>query len=344
MSRVSCFLLLAAALAAPPAAAQEGVQVPEVGQVMPEIRVDGPAVQPEAPAADAVDPDAAGVSVRVRPTHVSRQETVRFGDDGGVQQRGGSLSLQFVAEVSGGPGLLGTALPEVSTLETLAGGSLSIQPDGRRGLQPLQAVGGRGQGAAAATRQLSFAVSVADPPAAQGVRSARGTITFVEPDGPLRELRFVPLERFTGRTALVEDMGDAAFRLEAQGPDAVQLAFPEAFERHLVDVALADPAGGVRVLERGRWNTWRRDGTAYLRLRGEEVPEGGGLVLRLHPTLREVVIPWSCGPFDLPVPGGDAGPHLAMRTTDPADAMPAAGAGGGAEPRVEPLPLRVLGE
>ena len=355
MTDARLHLVLIASLACCPASS--GAEVVEVevtpGEVeVPTIEVEGPDVgddaeheqaQREAPPA----PPAGGVAIRVRPTNVSRQDRIQFGEDGGLEARSANMSLSFQAEVHTDLELLGTATPAVEALETLAGERLFIDP--RRnslGPQPLQAPQNRHRGGdAAGPPVVSFSVSIHEPPAARGVRSARGTLTLVTPDSEVRELRFVPLDRFLHRTAVVEGLGGAEFELKRQGPQALQVVFPERLAANLHEVGFAGPGGGFEQLQRGRAHTYQRDGQTTVQLQRDEMPEGGGVVLRMYPKVRELVVPWRCGPFELPTPDRDQAPRLALSLVAPDAPFPGAEPDGAdPAPGPEPLPLRIVGE
>lgn len=278
------------------------------------------------------------VVVEVRPSHARLQRSVRFDEEGLPQRRDADLSLSLRAEFTTELQVLGVRQPKFTSITSSFGEELAI-PEQRQEGASLQ-LERRGQEGEAGS--VSFSIGLPDPPALRGIGEMRGTITVVVADGPRRELRFVPLERYTGRTAVVEDVGGAEVEVSGVEQGRVTFLFSSELVVRISAVGYA-ALGGAAQFDSNRvsFNT-RFNDRMGMALRQDQIPEGGGVVFQVYPETREIELAWSCGPFDLPAPPIGAQGHLAIRTVGEGEAH--AGEAPAAPDAVEPdraLPLRI---
>ena len=292
------------------------------------------------------DPAPPEASIAVRPTNASLQRSVQFDEQGTPQNRNANLSIAFIAEVETDLDVLSVDATAIESITSSLGVPLSLRDDRNRArnTQPLQRRNGEdGPGS------VSFQVNLPEPPDLRGVGRARGTLVLTVADGPARELRFVPIDRYLGRTATVEDMDDAAVETVREGNGRVRFTVPDGFSARVGRVGYA-AAGKPAAFERDPARMSNRgNGTSSLWIDAASIPAGGGVVFRVYPSVREVSLPWECGPFDLPSAEAAGGLRLAMRTVAEGEAPEAAGKDqaeieGKAEAEDTPLPLRIDGE
>ncbi|BAM04609.1 hypothetical protein [Phycisphaera mikurensis] len=292
-------------------------------------------------AAEPADAAAAGVTLSVRPVHVQLQRSLGFDEEGEVRQRDAGLAIRLVADVETGLEVLSVAPPEVASLTCSFGLAIPLPPGARprQGPQPLQRRHGD-----AGPGSVSIQLQLPHPPAADGIREASGTLTLTVADGPRRELRFVPLDRFLGRTVVVEDLGGAEVKPTRDRNGRVRFDVPAALARKVGGVGYARPGEAAAFdPEPARFSPQGGD-QATVWLQDQRVPEGGGVVFRVYPDAREIVLPWRCGPFALPTAQPPAGLRLALRTVAEGAAPEGEAGPGAAEAADRPLPLRIDGE
>ena len=226
-------MLTAMAVEPLPVIGQEAeAEVPELVVEVPEVMVEAPEVVVEAPE----------VVVEVRPIHAQLQRSVRFDEEGMPQQQNASLSMQFLAEVHTELEVLSVAPPEVESVTSSFGVPLTLpeQPQRRQGPQPLQRRNGlNGPGS------IAFPFNLADPPVLRGINEARGTITLIVAEGPRRELRFVPIERYLDRTAVVEDLDDAEVAVARETNGHFRFTVPDGLTGRFSGIGYATPGAAA---------------------------------------------------------------------------------------------------
>jgi hypothetical protein len=246
------------------------------------------------PAADPAVEAVAPPQVVVVPQSVDLSYSLRFSDQGLPQRTTGTLRMSVWLRPAGGVQLLSCRGVQITEAVTDTGETLRPRRDNGNGQEQFNEYE-RSQN----SYDVSFGLGAPTTPP-RAIARVAGTVTLAIVTGAGSQSEVKPLKEFLGKPLLLEGL-DSPVTITREDQGLTVRAATGTFER--IEKVVGLRADG-REIQLSGWSGGSDNDESYRTYR-TQIPDDGGLSLRLLPPSTDIVVPFTVGPVTL-FQGGSA--------------------------------------